>query len=112
MDKPFTGNPGGAADCLVNQAIRRKIAEERRGVDGEQMVALFETGSCRAIRRRGKSELQRAGWSVTRTVPCEVPTVSTSQGIRKVPQKTYRLDESPAPHGVQGESRGKGEKVR
>jgi len=39
----------------------------------------------------GKSELQRAGWSVIRTAPREVAIAPTSQGIRKVPQKGYRL---------------------
>jgi len=41
----------------------------------------------------GKSELQRAGWSVIRTAPpCEIGVADISQGgIRKVPQKGYRL---------------------
>ena len=37
------GNIGKAADGLPHWAIRRKIAKERRGVDGEQMVAPSET---------------------------------------------------------------------
>ena len=41
--------------------------------------------------RGGKSELRRAGWSVMRTVPCEAAVTSPSQGVRKVPQKGYRL---------------------
>jgi len=41
--------------------------------------------------RGGKSELRRAGWSVIRTVPREVAAMPTSQGVRKVPQKGYRL---------------------
>jgi len=40
--------------------------------------------------RGGKSELHRAGWSVMRTVPCDVAVTLTSQGVRKVPQKGYR----------------------
>src|SRR4030042_6769207 len=44
----------------------------------------------REIGRGGKAELHRAGWSVTRTVPYEVGLAATSQGVRKVPQKTYR----------------------
>ena len=43
MGGASTGNRGKAADGLPNRAIRRRIAKERRGVDGEQMVAPFET---------------------------------------------------------------------
>lgn len=43
MGGASTGNRGKAADGLPNWAIRRRIAKERRGVDGEQMVAPSET---------------------------------------------------------------------
>jgi len=43
MDGASTGNLGGAADGLANWAIPRRMVKERRGVDGEQMVAPSET---------------------------------------------------------------------
>ncbi len=50
------------------------------------MVASPEILRKRKIRRGGKSELRRAGWSVTRTVPVGRRNAYFT-GIRKVPQK-------------------------
>ena len=60
---------------------------------------MLDTG---AIRRRGKSELRRAGWSVTRTVPG-----------RKAGGKESATENIP-PYGIGGADvpQGKGEKVR
>jgi hypothetical protein len=60
--------------------------------------------------RGGKSELHRAGWSVTRTVPLrEIAETLFLQGeIRKVPQKRYRPGEETLAPLLQG----KGEMVR
>jgi len=69
MDEASTGRPGRAADGLANGAIPRRMAKERRGLTGNRWSLLLRSRNTGAIRRRGKSELHRAGWSVTRTVP-------------------------------------------
>jgi len=59
----------------------------------------------REIRRGGKSELHRAGWSVTRTVPefCFTGFGGKESATENIPP--YGMAASPIPQG-------KGEKVR
>jgi len=65
-------------------------SQERREFEGEQMVAPPDISQSGRSGRGGKSELHRAGWSVTRTAPREMAATPISRGKRKVPQKTYR----------------------
>jgi hypothetical protein len=50
--------------------------KERGEFEGEQMVAPPDEGKPQ-VRRGGKSELQRAGWSVIRTAPREMDAYFT-----------------------------------
>jgi hypothetical protein len=79
--------------------VFQQAAKERRGVEREQMVAPPE------IRRRGKSELHRAGRSVIQTVPevCKAEFGNKESATENIPSCGM------ATHSI---PQGKGEKVR
>ena len=69
-DGAFTGNVERAADAC-RQARAFSADGEKKGGEskGNRWSLLLRSPHTGAIRRGGKSELRRAGWSVTRTVP-------------------------------------------
>jgi len=83
----------------LQMGVFQQLAKGRRGVEGEQMVAPSEI-----VRGRnsGGRKVRAPQGRVVRNADCSGTVTAQDFGVRKVPQKRYRPDES----------RDKGEKAR